>query len=314
MDSHGQMMPWENHPKYTKWKSTPPEICREPIYSIYNWYRGPPCRGNDQLLGCVFVGYFFWPIQTNPWGFITDSFSHHWGEYVYPRLGATVRGGGWTELSSSTCIWIQMSLRTIRNGMVGCFFLVLVNFGARIDSNTIKRTIRDYLISNDVRSFGRSNDLWNVTRLRKTLLVVPPFTGGWENHGLSSAGRWWKRSCATTHLSHKGEWFKTVFMSKWVDWPGKNGDFWFSSEIQKKVPNVYGIFIYTSTNLPADVKPFMDWAQLYFKCKKNNTFGADLYIDCFCLEILKASHLGIFNHQLDDPQPEFNSGWTMTVG
>ena len=105
-----------------------------------------------------------------------------------------------------------------------------------------------------------------------------------------------------------------VFMSKWVDWPGKNGDFWFSSEIQKKVPNVHGIFIYTSTNLPADVKPFMDWAQLYFKCKKNNTFGADLYIDCFCLEILKASHLGIFNHQLDDPQPEFNSGWTMTVG
>ena len=46
--------------------------------------------------------------------------------------------------------------------------------------------------------------------------------------------------------------------------------------------------------------------KLLFKFKKNNTFCD--FIDCFCLEILKASHLGIFNHQLDDPQPELNSG------
>lgn len=117
----------------------PPEICGEPIYSIYNWYRGPPCRGNDQLLGCVFGGVIFFDRFETHGDSRTDSAPPFWEKYVYPRLGATVRGGGWTELSSSTCIWIQMSLRTIRNGMVGWFFLVLVNFGTRIDSNTIKR-------------------------------------------------------------------------------------------------------------------------------------------------------------------------------
>lgn len=116
-------------------------------------------------------------------------------------------------------------------------------------------------------------------------------TGGWENHGLTSAGRWWKRSCATTRLSHKGDWFKTFLCRSESIGLGKMGIFGF----QVKSKTRFRMYM---ESLSADVKPFMDWAQLYFKCKKNNTrHSVRIYIDCFCLEILKASHLGIFNHQ-----------------
>ena len=133
-------------------------------------------------------------------------------------------------------------------------------------------------------------------------------TGGSENHGLESAGwesrrgicffpfqktaqlpvhpvlagtrpcRWWKRSCATTRLSHKGEWLKTFVCRSESIGLGKMGIFGFQVKSKTRF-RMYMESLSTYTNLPADVKPFMDWETVFQMQKKHNTFGVDLY--CF---------------------------------
>ena len=114
------------------------------------------------------------------------------------------------------------------------------------------------------RSFGRSNDLWNATRLSHQ-------TGGSENHRLRSAGSTSSPSgtgryttlqvveevmCHDTPFAQR-RWLKTcVCRSESI---GLRKMWIFCFQVKPKTRfRMYMESLCTYTNLPADVKPFMD--------------------------------------------------------